>query len=166
MSPLTRKIEGWCDELRQQPGVSDDWVDEIKDHLYCDVLDQIEKGQDGEAAFVAATQRLGDQATLSQEFYKNRSILYRLVHKTQSLRAKGVNMTRKGKKGATIIAHALMFAAAMLVSAKLLQGTEHGDTILYVFLGLWVGTSMLMGDYREQMRCEWEFLKGLFGAKS
>ena len=161
-SPLQQQIDAWCRQLQAQPGVSSDYVEEIKDHLYSHVLQQVESGVTPADALAIATHQLGDPQSIGQEFFKNRSLLYRVFSK-QIHSAQGVCMKTQGKDKFTMIAHALLFAAAILVSSFILKDTDHGQTILWVMLSLWFSTSLLFESVREQLRCEWRFIKRVFG---
>ncbi len=160
---MTHQIDIWCEELKSQPGVSGDYVEEIKDHLYSHVLREMELGVEPLEALEKATQQLGSQKELGQEFFKNRSVLYRLFFSKQTQNQKGACMKDSRRDKFTPIAHAIMFAVAILASSWLLKDTDHGQTMLYLMLCLWLGTSVLIESVREQLRCEWRFIKRLFG---
>ena len=66
--------------------------------------------------------------------------------------------------GIILIGHALLFAAAMLISAKVLAGTGHAQTISGLILVLWFATSPLLHGTYSSSKCEWAYIRRLFSS--
>lgn len=69
MFHLDSEIHAWCKSFRSRNNAT---VEELKDHLYCEIDQLIEDGLSEKQAFVIATQRMGNPAELRKEYTKNR----------------------------------------------------------------------------------------------
>lgn len=75
MFDLDKEIHALCRSI-----YSNDWkrassIDELKDHLYCEVERLSDEGLSEEQAFLTATERMGNVEKLRIEHAKNRSLL-------------------------------------------------------------------------------------------
>ncbi len=61
------------------------------------------------------------------------------------------------------IGHALIFAAAILISSLVLAGTGHNQTISNLILALWFISSLFIPGTAERVKCEWSCIRRLFG---
>ena len=75
MFELDKAVDRWSREFVGSSCGSGDRIEELKDHLYCEIEKNIEEGLPEEPAFLAATRRFGISEELKDEFRKGRSIL-------------------------------------------------------------------------------------------
>lgn len=69
MFHLESEIHAWCQSFRSRNHAN---VEELKDHLYCEIDQLTEQGLTEKQAFVIATERMGNPAELRKEYAKNR----------------------------------------------------------------------------------------------
>ena len=62
------------------------------------------------------------------------------------------------------IGHALLFAAAILISAKLKAGTEHPQTIPGLILALWFASSLMIPGTVRSIKGEWACIRRFFSS--
>lgn len=78
MFDLNQNIENWRRELRGNPSMSQEDVDELVSHLQDEIENLTGRGLSEEEAFWVARRRLGDASALSVEFSKvNRAAIWR-----------------------------------------------------------------------------------------
>ena len=63
------------------------------------------------------------------------------------------------------IVHALLFAAAILFSARVLADTGHQQTISALLIALWLASSVLLTAALQSRQCEWACIWRFFGLR-
>lgn len=74
MTDLDRKVDEWCEQIHVDRCWyrSKDSIEELKDHLLSEIEHLEAQGMDSDAAFTAATEKLGSLRDLEREFSRNR----------------------------------------------------------------------------------------------
>lgn len=151
MSELDHKVDAWCEQIHVDRCWyrSKDSVAELKDHLYSEIERlQAEQGMDDEAAFAAATARLGDMRDLEREFSKNRGWLGRL---SRNLAMSECGISKKERTMRRV--NALIWAALILASAIVLNTADASDAysflLIAIFIPLWFASDQVV---RRAMR--------------
>ena len=62
------------------------------------------------------------------------------------------------------IGHALLFAAAILYSAKVLAGTGYHQTLSVLIIVLWFASSMLIQGAHRSIKSEWACIRRFFSS--
>jgi hypothetical protein len=75
MFDLDKDVHAWCSSIYSGGWRRASRIDELKDHLYCEVERLSEKGLSDEQAFRVATERAGNVEDLRTEAAKNRTWL-------------------------------------------------------------------------------------------
>ena len=70
----------------------------------------------------------------------------------------------KNHLGTIRIVHALLFAAAILVSAIVFSDWEHQQTTSILIIALWFASSLLIPGTRQSIKCEWACIRRFFGS--
>ena len=78
MFRLDHEVSKWCSMLTRRGHLSASQVEELRDHLYIEVLRQRELGVSEEKAFYLALKKLGTVDELTQEYTKNQRIRHAL----------------------------------------------------------------------------------------
>jgi len=112
-------------------------MDELLDHIHCEVEEARRGGLDDAAAFAAATARLGDSAALAREYRKNYGRFARIFQKLMRLDHRPEY--RLGYR--LFIANSLAWATAIILAALLASAID-----LSQFTGL-VITLLLIGGF-------------------
>lgn len=148
MFQLEPQIRAWRQSL-QARGLRDrERIDELEDHLYCEIERLLDQGLSEEGAFRAAIQQVGEAEALSTEYQK---IELQKGHKMNP-----------GKSAVIIIAHALLHAAAILLANYLLRDTPHDQTVTYLITSLWFASYMLLLADQRSIGCELRAVQRMF----
>jgi hypothetical protein len=84
MFDLNKAIEEWCQSIHANAWNSEANIDELKDHLHCEIERLTRDGLSDEQAFHRATERIGNAEDLRIEHSKNRGPLPSMIRKTVS----------------------------------------------------------------------------------
>ena len=63
------------------------------------------------------------------------------------------------------IGHAILFAAALLISAKLSAGTEYSQILSGLILWLWFASSLMIPGSVRSIKGEWACIRRFFRSK-
>lgn len=158
MFDLDREVDLWSRDFAGNTCGREDRVEELKDHLYCEIESNVEEGLSEESAFLAATRRFGISEDLKAEFRKGRgitSILCDAEEKTSSL-----NLST-GQIIIATVAYLVVFAVLTFTLSYLLRGKE-----LFVYLTPFLFVLFLVPAYfavgdANRLRSECAFFKRL-----
>ncbi len=133
MFDLENEVDRWSREFAGTACGRTDRVEELKDHILCEIEKNVKEGLSEESAFLAATRRFGISEDLKAEFRKGRSIpslFCDIESNTQWL-----NLTTKQLALSTGI-YLVLFAGLTFGLVYLLRGTDlflYFLPIIYVF---------------------------------
>ena len=144
MFDLDREIDSWCRDVLGARCVNTAGMDELVDHVHCEVEKLRGQGMNAEEAFNAATERMGDTRELAREYTKNYGPVARLVQKLMRLE----NCAAHRVHYKLFIGHALAWATAMIVTALVANAFDAPKSIagaitLALILG-YVGSEHLL----------------------
>ncbi len=166
MFNLEQEIDKWCRSAKGKGCGQTDRIEELQDHLYCEIA-RLQKvgGLDEEGAFLKATRKLGDADELGAEYAKNNTVLSKLCAIEQAhVEAPSNGCASTKKASAIIIIHSLFFAAAMLITPLLIENKDGaGMIVITVLIPLWIATAAFLPGWRRTAQCERRFLKRIFG---
>ena len=74
MFDLEYEVDAWSKDFAGGACGRNDRVEELKDHLFCEIEENIKEGLGEESAFLAATRRFGISEDLKAAFRKGRGI--------------------------------------------------------------------------------------------
>ena len=146
-------------------------MDELKDHLYCIVEHYQTQGLSEQQAFNKAQDSFGDQETLSQEYAKNKNwkeALCSILNQKISNEDIGeVTMeTMKKKLSTAMIGNSIIWAAALIGSAIIIDDKSAQQNVTMMLIVLWFCSySMIQrlqvaaGDTQATACSEWKMLK-------
>ncbi|MFN8446790.1 MAG: hypothetical protein U0175_38710 [Caldilineaceae bacterium] len=158
---LHSAVDRWCQQIVDKSRTDRTTIDELQDHLYCEIERQLANGVPIKEAFALATQQLGDPTLLNAEFAKNRSLLSKLICEGEEhqLATEKTTMSKKKLQQLTI-ANLILFAVIIAATAWILDGTGTFTQISLLMYALWF--SMYMSFYaanRQSDKSEWACLK-------
>lgn len=170
MFDLEQSIEQWCKTISRNRCGQQANIDELKDHLWCEVENQMAKGESEQQAFYLATAIVGNIEELSAEYAKNKSLLERLnsngqAELFQQVIAGNEAMTTKLLKR-MVIGNAILWAAAILATAIVLKDTDQGFSVMMILIGLWCGSTVLFGGMKNNAKTECEFIRNKLFSRS
>ncbi len=170
MFNLNQSVDNWCKTIGKNRCRQKGNIDELKDHLYCEIEALVSDEINEEQAFYLAIEQVGDIEALRGEYQKNRTVFEKLNSNQQAemfdeIIAGSEKMTTKFLKK-LVIGNAVLWATAMLATAIVLRGSEEGQTVLILLIGLWVASSFLFGGMKNVAKTECEFLRSKFKSKT
>ena len=112
---LDAAIQAWADLAIKEHCVDTQHVDELKDHLYCEVESRVAAGMSSEVAFSCAVDNLRQHPLLDAK-YKSKS---RLFNKLIELECGKTASPGEYRRGRLLVTQSLLWAAAMLGTAIL-----------------------------------------------
>jgi len=148
MFELEKAINAWCNSVYPTGLQRQARIDELCDHLHCEVDRLVATGLSDEQAFDMATQGLGPQHELKRENTKDRSMphyVLGVVGLLLSCNAKGLKETLSPKSADRwIIGVSLFFAGSMILASWMMGGSEQESTGTMLLMAVWwVPYSML-----------------------
>lgn len=167
MFNLEDAINRWCEQVGATRGRNPDLLDELKDHLNCEIEALLDTGLDEEQAFNQAIQKMGDTNELLKEYSENRR-LYSVLCAAQQPRLSDYAQNRDRvmnyrKNAKRIIGQSLLWATAILVSALLLGDAENYATYMLLLVVLATVSINLDPGMKETARVEAAFFRRLLG---
>jgi hypothetical protein len=147
MNELDRKVAEWCERIHLDRCWyrSKDSVEELQDHLYSEIEHLMTDGMNEDAAFDAATRKLGNIHDLEREFSRNRSWLGRL---SRNIALSECGVSKKERK--MRMANSMIWAVLMIASALVLRnidvdaGKVSAYLLIVVFVPLWFASDQLI----------------------
>jgi len=141
MFHLEKEIDAWCGSIHTSWFNRKARIEELKDHLYCEIEHLQTEGLSEKQAFFIATKRLENVEELMIEHSKNRPFISTFYHQTcdniiHNLEKWRVFMSPK-KAASLIIVVSIIFAMAITFSTSVLDGTPYNQTVRYLLLALW-----------------------------
>lgn len=138
---LDEEIQAWCEAVHPRDRERQARIDELADHLHCEVERLMGEGLSKADAFMAATNQVGDSDELSQEHSKNRGRWGRWSYVLGCLcrlnsKALGSELSEK-ERASLIIVVSLFFAGAMVTTSFFLRDSEHSQTATYMWIAIW-----------------------------
>lgn len=163
MFDLEQSVEQWCATISRNRCGQQANVDELKDHLWCEIESHIAKGESEQQAFYLAIAVVGNIEDLSAEYAKNKSLLEKLnsngqAELFQQVLAGNETMTKK-LLTRMVIGNAILWAAAILATSIVLKDTDQGFSVMLILIGLWCGSTMLFGGVKNSAKTECQFIR-------
>lgn len=132
MFDLKNAVEAWSQTVRAGRCEGSESVDELTDHLYCEIDRARGEGMSDEQAFAAAVTRIGAPKALVAEQAKNRTLLQTAC----ALEARDTSLPKNGRS--LLLAHAILWASLILASSILLSKSSASLTFAFFLSGILV----------------------------
>ncbi len=132
MFDLRRAVDTWSQTVRSGRCEGSESVDELTDHLYCEIDRARAEGMSDEQAFAAAVARIGAPKALVAEKAKN----YTFRQTVCALEARDASLSGNGRS--LLVAHAVLWAAVILAASILLSRSSASMTFAFFLTGVLV----------------------------
>jgi len=126
MFDLDREVNEWCNSVKAGRCRRNAGIDELKDHLYCEVERLQSEGKSAEKAFRAATARIEANDALG------------LVAKRHTNKERHMRVTN------SIIWAALIIASALVLKGANAEAGVSQYLLIVVFIPLWYAADQLL----------------------
>lgn len=131
MFNLNQAIQQWCELVLSNDSIKSKNIDELIDHLHCEVEQFIKNGKSEEQAFKAAIEKMGEIDMLAGEYEKNRSFLQKLC--AFEYGTVGQN-TNQNKTKSNILSQSILWASAMIASALIITNEKEAFSVIFLVL--------------------------------
>tara|TARA_R110002126_G_scaffold1402_9_gene8001 strand:- start:25734 stop:26213 length:480 start_codon:yes stop_codon:yes gene_type:complete len=135
---LDEEVLAWCRDVHNHGGDRQERVDELADHLYCEIRSWTAQGFSEKEAFQRATNQVGDSQELIREHFHSwgfRSQASVILWALLTCNVKTLNRTLTARSKAwMVIGVSIFFAVAMTAVDKVFHTSE---TTTNVFLAIW-----------------------------
>ncbi len=140
MFDLEKEVAAWARSVHADRCRGAASVDELIDHLHCEIDHARAKGLSDEQAFAAAVARLGRAGELAAEHGKNRSWLAWVCANERGF------ASNRGRS--LLLSHAIIWASLMLGTALVMSKRDDPDTftllLILVMLPLWGASDQIL----------------------
>mgnify|MGYP000869452957 CR=1 FL=1 len=132
MFDLKAAVDTWSQTVRAGRCEGTESVDELTDHLYCEIDRARAEGLPDEQAFAAAVARMGAPKALVAEQAKNRTLRQTVC----ALETRDANLPSAGRS--LLLAHAILWAAVILAASILLSKSSASTAFAFLLTGVLV----------------------------
>ncbi len=156
MFNLSQEVNAWCDKVVAHDIWDAEKVDELKDHLYCLIEEQVAAGKTEQAAFIDATSAMGYPAGDSDNTSAHARIVQGVCRILQKVEGKAAT------ESPLLISHAVIWACVMLAAAIILRGQDAGEKMFFILLMGWLASYFALGGNQRSAKQEWACIKRKF----
>ncbi len=138
MFRLDEEVLAWCRDVHPHGTDRQERIDELADHVYCEIRSWVEQGFSEEDAFRRATDQLGSSKELIREHFHSWSFRAQARVISWALLTGNVetlNKTLTGKSRAWLIIGVSLFFAALVTAVDRTFHTSEFTT--GIFLAIW-----------------------------
>jgi hypothetical protein len=153
MFDLDKAINDWCSKVVAHNIWEAEKVDELKDHLYCIIEEQIAARESPEQAFFNATNGMGyTEATQFENSGRARIVsgICKVLSKIEG---------HPSSDSPMVIAHALIWACVMLAMAIVIDDKDTNSSVLMILTLGWFASYMALDGSKRSTKQEWACLK-------
>jgi hypothetical protein len=141
MFDLDKAIRQWCEIALSADSIHSRNIDELMDHLHCEVESIMETGKQSSSpisdkeAFAIAIKRVGESNVIADEYGKNRTLLQKLCALEYGRVGDQVSDQPLNKQLSHMkISNAILWATALLASAIILKDSEELYKLMFIVL--------------------------------
>ncbi|CCQ09213.1 hypothetical protein PALB_500 [Pseudoalteromonas luteoviolacea B = ATCC 29581] len=156
MFDLEKAVDTWCNHVITKKLWDGDKIDELKDHLYCVIEQEVAYGSSEQQAFDKATTDMGYQDSLVNDPASKAKVLQsicRLLNKIEP---------HPSQDAPVLIAHSLIWAAMMIAMALVVDDKQTNQSILFILLLGWFASFAALNRTKRSAKDEWRCLKQWF----
>jgi len=129
---LNAAVQQWCELVLSSDSIKNTNIDELKDHLHCQIESFLEQGQNPQQAFKLAINKMGEIDMLADEYSKNRTFLNKLCAFEYGTVGNKANQPANVKS--LIIQQSILWAAAMLATSLLIADKQQAMSVIFTVL--------------------------------
>jgi hypothetical protein len=153
MFDLDKAVNDWCEKVMSHNIWDADKVDELKDHLYCIIEEDIKAGTSEQVAFENATNVMGyPEAKLDDTSSRARIVqgVCRVLSKIEG---------HPYSDSPLVIAHAAIWACVMLAMALVIKDKDVNGNVLMILTMGWFASFVALDGMKRSAKEEWACLK-------
>lgn len=129
---LDKAVQQWCELVLSNDNIKSKNIDELKDHLLCQIEHFQRNGQNNKQAFKLAIKNMGEVDMLSDGYTKNRSFLQKLCAFEYGTVADHAKTTMSIKSA--VIQQSILWAAAMIGCSLIIEDKQQAMSVVFTVL--------------------------------
>ncbi|GAA6206015.1 MULTISPECIES: permease prefix domain 1-containing protein [Thalassotalea] len=129
---LSKAVQQWCELVLCHDSIKSKNIEELKDHLYCQIESFQAQGQDDKTAFKLAIAKMGEVETLSNEYEKNRTFFQKLSAFEYGTVGDHARETMSIKSA--VIQQSILWAAAIIGTSIMIEEKEQAMSLIFIVL--------------------------------
>ncbi|WP_282146339.1 hypothetical protein [Alteromonas stellipolaris] len=153
MFDLDNAVENWCNKVVSHNIWDADKIDELKDHLYCIIEQDVNSGTDEKLAFEKATSDLGYPEAEIKASSGRANIIQRICRVLNKIEG------NSSSDSPLVIGHAIIWASVMLAMALVVKDKDANGAVLLILLLGWFASFTILDGTKTSAKKEWACLK-------
>ena len=153
MFDLDNAVENWCNKVVSHNIWDADKIDELKDHLYCIIEQDVNSGTDEKLAFEKATSDLGYPEAEMKAYSGRAKIVQRICRVLNKIEG------NPSSDSPLVIGHAIIWASVMLAMALVVEDKDTNGAVLMILMLGWFASFMVLDGTKASAKKEWACLK-------
>lgn len=153
MFDLDNAVENWCNKVVSHNIWDADKIDELKDHLYCIIEQDVNSGTDEKLAFEKATSDLGYPEAEIKASSGRAKIIQRICRILNKIEG------NSSSDSPLVIGHAIIWASVMLAMALVVKDKDANGAVLLILLLGWFASFTILDGTKTSAKKEWACLK-------
>lgn len=153
MFDLDNAVENWCNKVVSHNIWDADKIDELKDHLYCIIEQDVNSGTDEKLAFEKATSDLGYPEAEIKVSSGRAKIIQRICRVLNKIEG------NSSSDSPLVIGHAIIWASVMLAMALVVKDKDANGAVLLILLLGWFASFTILDGTKTSAKKEWACLK-------
>ena len=129
---LDNAVQQWCELVLSNDSIKSKNIDELRDHLYCEIESFLKGGLDEKSAFKSAIEKMGEVDMLSGEYEKNRTFLQKLC--AFEYGTVGEHAGKQKTHSKMVLQQSILWAAAMIATALVVSDSKEAMTVVFIVL--------------------------------
>ena len=158
---LEAALTQWRRAARGCGAIQRTHLEELEDHLRCEIDVLIGQGMGEEQAFAMASETMGDPRALAAEMEAIQPPVTRAMRTAlRGIYRMEKNSMKAARSSTLMIGSSLVWAAMMIACSLVLRGSEHASDVHFTLLSGWFATFFLLQpSSAETAKAEWACLK-------
>lgn len=155
MFNLNKAVDDWCKKVVTHNIWDADKIDELKDHVFCIIEEDIKSGASEKETFEKATRSMGyPEIQLQQQDSSERARLVQGICRVMT-KIEG----HPAADSPLIIAHAIVWACVMLATSIVVKDSEANNNMLLILIMGWFASFVALDGTKRSAKQEWACLK-------
>lgn len=153
MFDLNNAVENWCNKVVSHNIWDADKIDELKDHLYCIIEQDVNSGTNEQLAFEKATSELGYPEAEMKASSGRAKIIQRVCRVLNKIEG------NSSSDSPLVLGHAIIWASVMLAMALVVDDKDMNGAVLMILTLGWFASFMALDGTKASAKKEWTCLK-------
>ena len=153
MFDLDNAVENWCNKVVSHNIWDADKIDELKDHLYFIIEQDVNSGTNEQLAFEKATSELGYPEAEMKTSSDRAKVIHRICRVLNKIEG------NSSSDSPLVLGHAIIWASVMLAMALVVDDKDTNGAVLMILTLGWFASFLTLDGTKASAKKEWACLK-------